>query len=128
MPCERAEQPLSRSALEDMGAPAFMEIMMVGPPEDICLLAGSPQSPGIRDGPIAALSQVWEPEPRGHVAAPELPRARSGSSSRGDTWQPRSCPQPGGGSRCLDLKLVHGGTRSSGYQQIKMYFKLLWSI
>jgi hypothetical protein len=29
-------------------------------------------------------------------------------------WQPRSCPQPGGGSRCLDLKLVRGGTRSSG--------------
>jgi hypothetical protein len=36
MSCERAEQPLSHSALEDMGAPAPIEIMMVGPPEDIC--------------------------------------------------------------------------------------------
>jgi hypothetical protein len=51
------------------------------------------------------------------MAAPELPRAGSGSPSRGDTWQPRSCPQPGGGSRCLDLKLARGGTRSSGYRQ-----------
>jgi hypothetical protein len=53
----------------------------------------------------------------GYVAAPELPRAKS--RSRGDTWQPRSCLSPGGRSwsRCLDSKLVRGGTRSSGYQQ-----------
>jgi hypothetical protein len=108
---------MSRSTLEDTGAPAPMEIMMAGPTEDICLLAGSPQSPRIRGGPRAAPSRVREPEPRGHMAAPELPRARSESSSRGDTWQPRSCPQSGGGSRCLDLKLVRGGTRSLGYRQ-----------
>jgi hypothetical protein len=73
MPCERAEQPLSRSTLEDTGAPAPMEIMMAGSPEDICLLAYSPQSPGTRGGPGAAPSWEREPEPRGHVAASELP-------------------------------------------------------
>jgi hypothetical protein len=72
---------------------------------------------GTRGGPGAVLSQGREPEPWGHMATPELPRARSGSPSRGDTWQPQSCPQPGGGSRCLDLKLIRGGTRSSGYRQ-----------
>jgi hypothetical protein len=60
------------------------------------------------DDPGAALSREGEPEPRGHMAAPELPRARSGSPSHGDTWHPQSYPQPGGGSRCLDLKLVRG--------------------
>jgi hypothetical protein len=115
MPCEHAEQPLSCSTLEDTGTPAPMEIMMAGSPEDICLLACSLQNPGIRGGPGAAPSQEGEPEPQGHVVAPELPR--TGSPSRGDTWQPQSCPQPGGGSRCLDLKLVRGGTQSSGYQQ-----------
>jgi hypothetical protein len=154
MPCERAEQPLSHSALEDTSVPTLMEIMMAGSPEDICLFTCSPQSLGTRGGPGAALSwegglscgdtwgpqscpeptagvratgthgspgatpsQEWEPEPRGHVAAPELPRAGSGSLSRGDTWWPRSCPQPGGVSRCLGLKLVRGGTRSSRYRQ-----------
>jgi hypothetical protein len=90
MPCERVEQPLSRSTLEDTGAPAPMEIMMIGPPEDICLLTCSPQSPGTHGGPGAALN-------------------------RRDTWQPRSFPQPGGESHCLNLKLVRGGTRTSGY-------------
>jgi hypothetical protein len=42
MPCVRAEQPLSRSAFEDTGVPAMMEIMMVGSLEDICLFACSP--------------------------------------------------------------------------------------
>jgi hypothetical protein len=42
MPCERAEQPLSRNTLEDTGTPAPMEIMMAGPTEDIYLLACSP--------------------------------------------------------------------------------------
>jgi hypothetical protein len=88
MPCERAEQPLSRSALENTGAPAPMEIMMARLPEDICLFVGSPQSPGIRGGPRAAPSREREPEPRGHVAAPELSRAGSGSPSRGDTRRP----------------------------------------
>jgi hypothetical protein len=171
MPCERAEQPLPRSALEDTDAPAPIEIMTAGSSEDIYLLAYSPQSPGTRGGSGAAPSwegepkprghvaspelpragsgspscgDRWrpqsypelgagaqaagtrgvsgaapsrerEPEPRGHVVAPELPRTGSGSPSQGDTWQPQSCPQPGGGSRCLNLKLVRGGTRSSGY-------------
>jgi hypothetical protein len=106
MPCERAEQPLSCSALEDTGAPTPMEIMMAGPPEDICLLACSPQSLGTRGGPGAAPSQEWEPKPRGHVASLELPRARSGSPSRGDPWWPRSCLEPGEGARVV-------GTRGS---------------
>jgi hypothetical protein len=72
MPCERAEQPLSCSALEDTGAPAPMEIMMAGPSEDICLLVYSPQSLRTRGGPGAAPSREREPEPRGHVAASEL--------------------------------------------------------
>jgi hypothetical protein len=42
MPCERAEQPLTRSALEDTGVPALMEIMMAGSVEDICLFAYIP--------------------------------------------------------------------------------------
>jgi hypothetical protein len=56
MPCELVEQPLSRSALEDTGAPAPMEIMMTGSLEDIYLLACSPQSPGTRGGPRATPS------------------------------------------------------------------------
>jgi hypothetical protein len=101
MLCERAEQPLSCSALEDTGVPAPMEIMMAGSPEDICLFACSPQSPGgtwcpwscpkprghvadpvlsraagTRGGPGAAPSREREPGPRGHVAASELPSAR----------------------------------------------------
>jgi hypothetical protein len=116
MPCERVEQPLSHSALEDTGAPAPMEIMMARSLEDICLLACSPQSLGTHGGPRAAPSREGEPEPRGHMAPLEMPRAGSRSTSRGDTWRPRSCPQPGGRSRCLDLKLVRGGTRSSGYR------------
>jgi hypothetical protein len=66
------EQPLSHSASEDMGAPALMEIMMAGPLEDICLLACSPQSPGIRGSPGAAPSREGEPEPQGHVLSLEL--------------------------------------------------------
>jgi hypothetical protein len=42
MPCERVEQPLSCSALEDTGVPTPMEIMMAGSPEDIYLFACSP--------------------------------------------------------------------------------------
>jgi hypothetical protein len=53
MPCERAEQPLSCSALEDMGVPAPMEIMMAGSIEDICLFAWSPQSSGDTELPCA---------------------------------------------------------------------------
>jgi hypothetical protein len=73
MSCERAEQPLSRSTLEDTVVPAPMEIMMAGSPEDICLFACSPQSLGTRGDPGAAPSQEGEPEPWGDVAAPELP-------------------------------------------------------
>jgi hypothetical protein len=105
MPCERAEQPLSRSALEDTGAPAPMEIMMAGSPDDICLLVCTLQSSGTRGGPGAAPSREGEPEPRGHVVSLE-PRAESGSPSRGDTWWPRSCPEPRAGARAA-------GTRGS---------------
>jgi hypothetical protein len=92
MPCERAEQPLFRSPLKDMGVPASMEIMMAGSSENICLFTCSLQSPGdtwwpqsypesggraravgTRDGPEAAPSRERVPEPRGHVAASELP-------------------------------------------------------
>jgi hypothetical protein len=72
MPCEHAEQPLSRSASEDTGAPAPMEIMMAGPPEFICLLAYSPQSPRTRDNPGATPSPEGELELRGHVPSSEL--------------------------------------------------------
>jgi hypothetical protein len=58
-----------------------------------------------------------EPEPWGHVAAPELPHVRRWEMNRGDTWRPQSCPKPGGGSRCLDLKIVRGGNRSLGCRQ-----------
>jgi hypothetical protein len=64
---------LSRSGLEDTGAPAPMEIMMTESPEDICLLAYSPQSSGTCGGPGATPSREGEPDPWGHVASPELP-------------------------------------------------------
>jgi hypothetical protein len=99
MTCERAEQSLSRSALEDTGTPAPMEIMMAGPSEDICLLACSPQSPRTRGSPGAAPSREGELEPRGHVPSPELLRAGSGNPSHGYTWWLRSCPEPGAGAR-----------------------------
>jgi hypothetical protein len=117
MPCVRAEQPLSHSALKDTGVPALMEIMMAGSPEDIYLFSCSPQSPedtlwpqscpvpgggarvaGTHGGPIAALSWEREPVLRGHMATSELPRAGSGSPCRGDTWRPRSCPELGVGA------------------------------
>jgi hypothetical protein len=94
MPCERTEQPLSRSRLEDMDVPAPMEIIMAGSSEDIYLFTCSLQSPGdtwwpqsypesdggaraagTRDGPEAAPSRERVPEPRGHVTASELPSA-----------------------------------------------------
>jgi hypothetical protein len=103
MPCEHAEQPLSRSALKDTDVPAPMEIMMAGSPEDIYLFACNLQSPG----------DTWRlgscPEPWGHVAAPVLPRAESGSSSHGDTWRPRSCPESGAGARAAGTR---GGPES----------------
>jgi hypothetical protein len=36
--------------------------------------------------------------------APELPRAGRGSPSRGDTWRPRSCPEPGAGDRAAGTR------------------------
>jgi hypothetical protein len=36
---------------------------------------------------------------RGHVVAPELPRARRGSPSREDTCRLWSCSEPGAGAR-----------------------------
>jgi hypothetical protein len=61
---------------------------------------------GTCGGPGSAPSWEREPEPRGHVAAPELPRAGSRSPSRGDTWRPRSCPELGVGAQAA-------GTRGS---------------
>jgi hypothetical protein len=87
MPYECAEQPLSRSVLEDTGAPVLMEIMMVGSPEDICLLTGSLQSPGIRGGPGAA-------------------------PSRGDTWRPQSFPEPGAGAQAAGTRGGPGAASS----------------
>jgi hypothetical protein len=92
MPCERVEQPLSRNALEDTSAPALMEIMMTGSPEDICLLACSPQSPGTRGSPKAAPSREGKPEPWGYVASPELPRARNGARAAGTRGGPGAAP------------------------------------
>jgi hypothetical protein len=92
MSCERAEQPLSHSDLEDTRARAPMEIVMAGSPGDICLFCLHPVEPvlGTCGSSRAALSQkvgagaqvtcgspklpqAGRREPRGHVAAPELP-------------------------------------------------------
>jgi hypothetical protein len=116
MPCERVEQPLSRSALEDTSAPTPMEIMMAGSPEDICLLACNPQSPGTRGDPGATPCQEGEPEPRGHVTSPELPRAGNGSPSHGDTWWPRSCPELGAGARAARTLGVPGAAPSREWE------------
>jgi hypothetical protein len=56
MPCERAEQPLSHSVLEDTRVRAPMEIMMAWSPGDISLFACGLQNPS-----------------SGHMAALELP-------------------------------------------------------
>jgi hypothetical protein len=110
MPCEHAEQPLSRSALKDTDVPALMEIMMAGSPEDIYLFACNLQSPG----------DTWRlgscPEPWGHVAAPVLPRAESGSSSHGDTWRPRSCPESGAGARAAGTRGSPGAAPSREWE------------
>jgi hypothetical protein len=82
---------------------------MTGSPEDICLFACS-RAPGTRGGLGAAPSREGEPEPWGHVAAPELPRVRSGSPSHDDTWRPRSCPELGAGARDAG---THGGLRAT---------------
>jgi hypothetical protein len=74
---------------------------MAGSPDDICLIVSSPQSPGTRGGPRAALSREGEPEPQGHVASPDLPQARNGSMSRGGTWRLRSCPELEAGARAV---------------------------
>jgi hypothetical protein len=104
MSCERAEQPLSCSALEDTGVSAPMGFMMVGSSNDICLFVCSLQSPGTCGGHGAAPSREGEPELQGHTVAPELPQAES--PSRGDTGRSQSYPQSEGGSRYLGLKLM----------------------
>jgi hypothetical protein len=67
--------------------------------------------------PRAALRREREPEPRGHVVAPELPRAGSGSSSRGDTWRPWSYPEPGAGARAVGTR---GGPRAAPSRERKL--------
>jgi hypothetical protein len=58
-----------------------------------------------RGGPGAASSygDTWRPR--------SCPEPGDGSQSRGDAWKSQNCPQPGGGSRsrCLNLKLARGG-------------------
>jgi hypothetical protein len=53
---------------------------------------------------VAAPELGGGPELWGHVVAPELPRADSGSPSHGDTWQPRSYPEPGVGARAAGTR------------------------
>jgi hypothetical protein len=110
MPCERVEQSLSRSVLEDTYARALMEIVMAKSLGDICLFACSLQNPS--SGHRAARSCL---EPEGGSWSPDdtwrprsCPEPGGGSRSRGDTWQPQSCPQSGDRSHCLDLMLVRG--------------------
>jgi hypothetical protein len=77
---------LSRSALEDTGALAPMEIMMAGSSEDICLFTCSRRAQVTRGSSGAVLPRsCLEPlehvaapvlsQARGHMAAPELPLA-----------------------------------------------------
>jgi hypothetical protein len=66
---------------------------MAGSPEDICLFACSPQSPG----------DTWRPR-----SYPE----QSGRPIRGDTWQPQSCPEPGAGARAMGTRGGPGATPS----------------
>jgi hypothetical protein len=86
-------------------------------PQSCPELGAGARAVGTRGDLGAAPSWEWEPVPWGHMAAPELPRAGSESLSHGDKWHPRSYPQSGSGSHCLNLKLVRGGTQSSGYRQ-----------
>jgi hypothetical protein len=98
MPCERAEQPLSCSALEDMGVPTLMEIMMAGSAVDICLFACSPQSPG----------DTWQLQ--------SCPVPEGGCWSPSDTCWPRSCPKPRGHVAAPVLSPAagaHGGPRAA---------------
>jgi hypothetical protein len=119
MPCERAEQPLSRSTLEDTGVPALMEIMMAGSPEYICLFSCSPQSPGdtwqlwsypTPEGECWSPSDTWWPrscpELWGHVAAPMLPQATGarGSPSAAPSWERE--PEPRGHMLASELPLA----------------------
>jgi hypothetical protein len=76
-------------------------------------------------GPGAAPGWAAGARATRHEVAPELPRAGQRELEPQDTWRPRSCPglqlawqrvdtRP---APCLDLELVCGGTRSSGYRQ-----------
>jgi hypothetical protein len=76
-------------------------------------------------GPGAAPGWAAGARAARHEVALELPRAGQRELEPQDTWRPRSCPglqlawqrvdtRP---APCLDLELVCGGTRSSGYRQ-----------
>jgi hypothetical protein len=138
MPCEPTEQPLSRSALEDTGAPSPMVIMMAGLQRIFVYLTAArrarrhvaaPELPRAGRG-SPSRGDTWHPrscpEPGtgaravGTRGGPGAARAGSGSSCRRDTWQPQSCPQPGGGSRCLDLKVVRGIPDLQGVDRVEL--------
>jgi hypothetical protein len=87
MPYERAEQPLSYSALEDTGVPALdgdhdgrvgrgylFICMQPTEPWDMWRPRAGSGSPSPR-GHVVAPSREQEPKPRGHMAASELPSA-----------------------------------------------------
>jgi hypothetical protein len=66
------------------------------------------------DGPEAASGQEAGAEAMGTRGGPGAVLSwKVGAGAVGT----RGSPQPGGGSRCLDLMLVRGGTQSSGYRQ-----------
>jgi hypothetical protein len=69
-----------------------------------------------RGGPGAALSREAGAGAAGaHGGSGAALSREAGAVATGPCGSPRATPQPGGGSCCLDLKLVRGGTRSSGY-------------
>jgi hypothetical protein len=90
---------------------------------------GGSWSHDARDGPGASLCQEMGAGATGHVAVPELPRALVAGAGAmrhvaapelpcARRWEPRdmrACAPVL--SFIFDLKLVRGGTRSSGYRQ-----------
>jgi hypothetical protein len=57
-----------------------------------------------------------------------VPSREAEAGAVGTRDSPRAAPSLGGGSRCLDLMLVRGGTRSSGYRQLVAIIKIFKNI
>jgi hypothetical protein len=71
-----------------------------------------------RGGPGAAPGREAGAEATGTHGSPGAVLSReAGAGAAGTHGSPGAAPSLGGGSRCLDLMLVRGGTRSSGYRQ-----------